>query len=240
MTRRGEEKIQTGKCWKTIESVNWSLNIKTTQRTNSERTAQILQPFHLCRLLSPLFSSVGSLLIQSPRSLLLAIYFPPTGKPSSFQTFLPLFFLSLSPLCLSCFRHGGSGFSLWGRATISAPLYSFLPLMLFFARVIRAAMANASASPGGDPPESGEGSPQAPVRDQDRFLPIANIGRIMKKALPNNAKIAKDAKETMQECVSEFVSFITSEYGLFFSPFFFLILCGILMELLVLLCNWDT
>ena len=46
---------------------------------------------------------------------------------------------------------------------------------------------------------------------QDRFLPIANISRIMKKALPANAKIAKDAKETVQECVSEFISFITSE-----------------------------
>ena len=33
----------------------------------------------------------------------------------------------------------------------------------------------------------------------------------MKKALPANAKIAKDAKETVQECVSEFISFITSE-----------------------------
>jgi hypothetical protein len=50
------------------------------------------------------------------------------------------------------------------------------------------------------------------VREQDRFLPIANISRIMKKALPANAKIAKDAKETVQECVSEFISFITSEY----------------------------
>lgn len=49
------------------------------------------------------------------------------------------------------------------------------------------------------------------VREQDRFLPIANISRIMKKALPPNAKIAKDAKETVQECVSEFISFITSE-----------------------------
>ena len=48
-------------------------------------------------------------------------------------------------------------------------------------------------------------------REQDRFLPIANISRIMKKALPNNAKIAKDAKETVQECVSEYISFITSE-----------------------------
>jgi hypothetical protein len=36
----------------------------------------------------------------------------------------------------------------------------------------------------------------------------------MKTALPENAKIAKEAKECMQECVSEFISFITSE-GLF-------------------------
>ena len=57
------------------------------------------------------------------------------------------------------------------------------------------------------------------VREQDRFLPIANISRIMKKALPNNAKIAKDAKETVQECVSEFISFITSECApLAFTP----------------------
>lgn len=48
-------------------------------------------------------------------------------------------------------------------------------------------------------------------REQDRFLPIANISRIMKKALPPNAKISKDAKECVQECVSEFISFITSE-----------------------------
>eukprot|EP01043_Picozoa_sp_COSAG02_P019026 COSAG02_NODE_905_length_16042_cov_60.273600_6_plen_193_part_00 len=48
-------------------------------------------------------------------------------------------------------------------------------------------------------------------REQDKFLPIANISRIMKRALPANAKIAKDAKETVQECVSEFISFITSE-----------------------------
>ncbi|OUS41919.1 histone-fold-containing protein [Ostreococcus tauri] len=48
-------------------------------------------------------------------------------------------------------------------------------------------------------------------REQDRFLPIANLSRIMKKALPANAKIAKEAKETVQECVSEFISFVTSE-----------------------------
>ncbi|OTF78995.1 nuclear transcription factor Y-box subunit beta-like protein [Euroglyphus maynei] len=49
------------------------------------------------------------------------------------------------------------------------------------------------------------------LREQDRFLPIANISRIMKKSIPANGKIAKEAKECVQECVSEFVSFITSE-----------------------------
>ncbi|XP_010527095.1 PREDICTED: nuclear transcription factor Y subunit B-7 [Tarenaya hassleriana] len=48
-------------------------------------------------------------------------------------------------------------------------------------------------------------------KEQDRFLPIANVGRIMKKVLPGNGKISKDAKETVQECVSEFISFITGE-----------------------------
>jgi nuclear transcription Y subunit beta len=59
--------------------------------------------------------------------------------------------------------------------------------------------------------EEGDGEEGGAVREQDRFLPIANISRIMKRALPANAKIAKDAKETVQECVSEFISFITSE-----------------------------
>eukprot|EP00126_Sphaerothecum_destruens_P002523 Sdes_comp15950_c0_seq2m5096 len=49
------------------------------------------------------------------------------------------------------------------------------------------------------------------IREQDRFLPIANISRIMKRAIPENSKIAKDSKECVQECVSEFISFITSE-----------------------------
>ncbi|GMN51173.1 hypothetical protein TIFTF001_020333 [Ficus carica] len=76
--------------------------------------------------------------------------------------------------------------------------------------------SEAPASPAGGSHESGgEQSPRASghggVREQDRYLPIANISRIMKKALPANGKIAKDAKDTVQECVSEFISFITSE-----------------------------
>ncbi|KAH1041474.1 hypothetical protein AAZX31_09G045500 [Glycine max] len=49
------------------------------------------------------------------------------------------------------------------------------------------------------------------IKEQDRLLPIANVGRLMKQILPQNAKISKEAKETMQECVSEFISFVTSE-----------------------------
>ena len=47
--------------------------------------------------------------------------------------------------------------------------------------------------------------------EQDLLLPIANVGRIMKQIPPTSAKISKEAKETMQECVSEFIKFVTGE-----------------------------
>ncbi|KAK5990436.1 Transcriptional activator HAP3 [Cladobotryum mycophilum] len=62
-----------------------------------------------------------------------------------------------------------------------------------------------------EPHSAGAGYEFEGVKEQDRWLPIANVARIMKNALPDNAKIAKEAKECMQECVSEFISFITSE-----------------------------
>lgn len=43
-------------------------------------------------------------------------------------------------------------------------------------------------------------------------LPIANVTRIIKKILPPGSKISKDAKECIQECVTEFVCFIAGEY----------------------------
>uniref|UniRef100_A0A673N7E4 Transcription factor CBF/NF-Y/archaeal histone domain-containing protein n=1 Tax=Sinocyclocheilus rhinocerous TaxID=307959 RepID=A0A673N7E4_9TELE len=58
--------------------------------------------------------------------------------------------------------------------------------------------------------EDGNGSKDH-FREQDIYLPIANVARIMKNAIPQTGKIAKDAKECVQECVSEFISFITSE-----------------------------
>lgn len=68
------------------------------------------------------------------------------------------------------------------------------------------------------PNEGGSGQPNSfteqelgEYKEQDRYLPIANVARIMKLSVPSNAKIAKDAKEAVQESVSEFISFITSE-----------------------------
>ncbi|BAT96164.1 hypothetical protein LR48_Vigan02g059500 [Vigna angularis] len=51
----------------------------------------------------------------------------------------------------------------------------------------------------------------AGAREQDQYMPIANVLRIMRKILPSHAKISDEAKETIQECVSEYISFITAE-----------------------------
>ncbi|KAF7803878.1 nuclear transcription factor Y subunit B-6 [Senna tora] len=66
---------------------------------------------------------------------------------------------------------------------------------------------NKMVGTGGDPGADNE----CTVREQDRFMPIANVIRIMRKILPPHAKISDDAKETIQECVSEYISFITGE-----------------------------
>ncbi|KAG2695586.1 hypothetical protein I3843_07G019200 [Carya illinoinensis] len=49
------------------------------------------------------------------------------------------------------------------------------------------------------------------VDEQERLLPIANVGRIMKQILPATVKISKEGKQTMQECATEFISFVTAE-----------------------------
>lgn len=49
----------------------------------------------------------------------------------------------------------------------------------------------------------------AGLRPTDRLLPIANISKIMKKPIPKEAKVAKDAKEIMQKSASEFIAIIT-------------------------------
>jgi len=70
---------------------------------------------------------------------------------------------------------------------------------------------NEDSRDGDDDRPTGVLSNSIEIREQDRFLPIANVARLMKKSIPKTGKIAKDARECVQECVSEFVSFITSE-----------------------------
>jgi hypothetical protein len=55
------------------------------------------------------------------------------------------------------------------------------------------------------------GSSAEPSREQDRLLPEANVVRIMKRTLPEGAKISKDAKAAVVEAASEFVAFVTQE-----------------------------
>ncbi|KAH0745013.1 hypothetical protein KY285_006670 [Solanum tuberosum] len=38
-----------------------------------------------------------------------------------------------------------------------------------------------------------------------------HVIRIMRRILPPRAKISDDSKQTIQECVSEFISFVTGE-----------------------------
>ncbi|WZZ17374.1 hypothetical protein YC2023_110463 [Brassica napus] len=122
---------------------------------------------------------------------------------------------SFSPLVFSSVR---SIFSFSSDHPHSLPPFSnhhlFLALALRFMADSQAKSSGMSpgVGGGGSHESGGDQSPRSMnVREQDRFLPIANISRIMKRGLPANGKIAKDAKETMQECVSEFISFVTSE-----------------------------
>jgi nuclear transcription Y subunit beta len=76
------------------------------------------------------------------------------------------------------------------------------------------ARKSAGGASGGDGSAAGDGGDRGDddaAREQDRFLPVANMSRIMRRVLPPGGKVAKEAKDAVQEAVSEFISFITSE-----------------------------
>ena len=50
-----------------------------------------------------------------------------------------------------------------------------------------------------------------PTTNEELCLPIRNLTRIMRHALPSYAKISQDAKTTTQLCVSDFMGIITTE-----------------------------
>lgn len=47
------------------------------------------------------------------------------------------------------------------------------------------------------------------IKPSDRLLPVANVADIMKRRIPQAAKISKDAKDFMQKASSEFIAFVT-------------------------------
>jgi nuclear transcription Y subunit beta len=75
----------------------------------------------------------------------------------------------------------------------------------------RRIMSSASPESSSSPPQQRSKGANTGFASDANIRNFAPVARIMKMALPENAKIAKEAKECMQECVSEFISFITSE-----------------------------
>lgn len=47
--------------------------------------------------------------------------------------------------------------------------------------------------------------------DQDHLLPYAIINRLVRDALPGDAKSSQAAKLCVQECASEFIGFVVDE-----------------------------
>ena len=99
----------------------------------------------------------------------------------------------------------------WLVRSIWSAIYAGILYFILYGPVSVASERTMSRkSPQSISPQRGGSRHSRPESDANirNFAPVA---RIMKTALPENAKIAKEAKECMQECVSEFISFITSE-----------------------------
>ena len=79
------------------------------------------------------------------------------------------------------------------------------------AKVAKKKAVKTAAKAEKEPRAKARGTANSSTASDANIRNFAPVARIMKMALPDNAKIAKEAKECMQECVSEFISFITSE-----------------------------
>ncbi|MED6207424.1 hypothetical protein PIB30_035720 [Stylosanthes scabra] len=71
-------------------------------------------------------------------------------------------------------------------------------------------MSDAPANPGGSGKEEEESSDSL---EEDRcvYLPYISIKNAMKRVLPREVKISEDAELTVQKCVSEFISYVTTK-----------------------------
>lgn len=50
-----------------------------------------------------------------------------------------------------------------------------------------------------------------PLREQDRFLPIANVAKIMKKAIPDSGKVSKLFIFICIFCFKKFIEFLKTK-----------------------------
>ena len=66
------------------------------------------------------------------------------------------------------------------------------------------------AAPIATPLHAANNNPEI-IREQDQYLPVANVYRCIRTGLPSSAKISHESKDLIQECVSEFCAFVGSE-----------------------------
>ncbi|MED6212900.1 hypothetical protein PIB30_087919, partial [Stylosanthes scabra] len=71
-------------------------------------------------------------------------------------------------------------------------------------------MSDAPAIPCGSGKEEEESSDSL-EKDQYVYLPYNGIKNAMKRVLPREVKISEDAELTIQKCVSEFISYVTTK-----------------------------
>ena len=60
-------------------------------------------------------------------------------------------------------------------------------------------------------PETAEDGQTLFDDELDRLLPVGTVASVMRAAIPQEAKIGRDAREAAQDCASEFVAFVASE-----------------------------
>jgi nuclear transcription Y subunit beta len=60
-------------------------------------------------------------------------------------------------------------------------------------------------------PMASEPTPALMHNEKGLLLPKSTVSQIMKSALPRHAKTANDARISMQNCVTEFILFVTGE-----------------------------
>ncbi|CAD5216572.1 unnamed protein product [Bursaphelenchus xylophilus] len=71
--------------------------------------------------------------------------------------------------------------------------------------------ANETISQDGSAHEANSENKSDMIMEQERLLPTANINRIMRRVVPPEGKLSKEAKDAVQEAVSEFIQFVISE-----------------------------